>query len=216
MCDHPACPDGGGDPLPITEETEPLMRVESTTAALHALLFIAKGWMSASHGLIQDQSAKWGFAAVTRMTWVMATACAILPKPEKPPVAWSSPTEMAERLTTEDGHPAPKEVITHLTVISDQAQSAFNELVGMATTATEEAFAERFDTITDQENLINPLLSGLLANAGIQFVTAHRDEQVSALDQFQAAVRAGLPLDDEGGEVDHLKALYDLPDAPER
>lgn len=216
MCDHPACPDNGGQPLPINDETEPMMRVEASSAALHCLSFVAKGWMSASHGLLQDQSAKWGFPGVTRMAWVMATACSILPKPADSPVTWSSPASMEERLTDEDGNPVPKELIAHLTVVSDQAQSAFKELVALSTSGTEDAFATRFDTITDQENLIQPLLAGLMANAGVHFVSAHRDGHTAALDQFQAAVRAGLPLDDEDDQVDHLKALYDLPDAPER
>lgn len=213
MCDLPGCPNGDSDPIEITDENRMAMRVEATSAAIQMLNHFLRGWSTGAQGILEDVSRRWGFAGVTRVMYVMAQACVIMPMPEDSPLKRATPKTIVERLTQVTGAEIAEGLALQAITFGDQVQAAFKETIDLARKghAHEDAFNTRFDQITDAEGIPEPLIQSLMMNATVVFSAAQRDENTSALDQFQSAVREGIDLDahDEEAALE-VQALIDL------
>lgn len=215
MCDLPGCP-ANDEPEEITPENRNRMRLECTSAAMHCMTTFARGWTQGAQGILADISDSWGFPGITRTMYCLAATAGILPRP-KDSLIRATPDSIREKLTQVAGEDVAESMATHMVVVGDQVNAGFEELCALAAKGHENQFEERFDTITDQPNMLQPLLATLMMYASVSFRDAQRLENTFALDQLQTAMRAGIELgaDDEArAEVDALKAAFDLPDAP--
>lgn len=219
MCDLPGCPSNSDDaPLEITDENRPVMRLETASAGLTCLELFAKGWTSGAQGVLSDISDKWGFDGVTRVVYCISLACAHLPMPDDNPLQRATPDTIREKLTSVAGEEVADQMTVHMVTVGDQVFSAFEEMVGLARKGEEERFTARFDTVTDQENMLQPLIATILMHGGFVFMHAQRTRNVAALDRLQSAVRHGMDLgthDEEAArQLADLQASFELPDAP--
>lgn len=216
MCNLPGCPAGDDQPEEITPENLNRMRLECTSATMHTMSLFAKGWTQGAQGVLADISDTWGFPGITRVMYCLSLTAGILPTP-KDAVIRATPESIREKLTKVAGEEVADSMTTHMMVVGDQINAAFEELRSLAVKGDEAAFDTRFDTVTDQENVLQPLLATLMMYGSMSFAAAQREENTSALDQLQTAMRIGLDLgsnDEARAEVDALKAAFDLPDAP--
>lgn len=214
MCDLPGCPNNGSEPIELTDENRAYMRVEASSAALHMLTLFARGWNNAANGVLEDISDKWGFIGITRTVYVLTQGIAILPAPEDSPLLQrATPDTIRARLREATGDSFAEHVALQMISFGDQVHAALKEIIALAGQgpAHEEKFNTRFDEITDAENMLQPLVQSVLMQATVVYVAAMRDKNTSALDQYQAACRAGLDLGkhDEAAakEVEDLTAL---------
>jgi hypothetical protein len=221
----PGCPSNDdSQPIELTDENRAHMKVEATAAALMLLTLYARGWLDGAHGVLADISSKWGFVGVTRVVFCLAQTVAILPVPEDSPLKDATPASIRAKLTRLAGEEMAEHVADQLISFGDQVQSAFKELVAIArkgaTDADEDTFNTRFDTITDQDNMMQPLIEGVIMHAAVVFTAAQREGNTFALDQLQAACRAGLDLgkhdEETAKEIADLTALLHLSEDKDR
>lgn len=216
MCDLPGCPANDDQPEEITPENRNRMRLECTSAAMHSMSLFAKGWTQGAQGVLADISDSWGFEGITRTMYCLSLAAGILPRP-KDLLVRATPESIREKLTKVAGEEVAASMTTHMVVVGDQVNAAFEELCAIAVKGEEERFSDRFDAVTDQPNMLQPLLATLMMYGSMSFSAAQRNENTFALDQLQTAMRVGIELgenDEARAEVDALKAAFDLPDAP--
>lgn len=219
MCDHPSCPGNSGPgPIEVNDENRPIMRAESTLAALHALGHAARAWPSAAQGLFADISDRWGFPGTTRMTYVMCLAMTIFPPPKDGDPQRADMASIRERLATALGEEqVSDEMAAHLLTMGDQVDAAHRELIALAAAhgdKAEEEFDQRFDAITDQPNMMQPLIATLLMQAAMRYGYARDQDNTFALDQFERACRTEVMTSDEDKqEIDDIAAAFDMPDA---
>lgn len=219
MCDLPGCPNGDSEPIELTDENRPAMRVEATSAALHMLNHYVRGWSQGADGILADISDKWGFAGVTRVMYIFAQAVAILPMPEDSPLQPATPQSIRERIARVAGEEAAEHLAVQMVAFGEQVTAAFKESVALAARGHEHeaAFTARFDQITDAENVVGPLLKSLMLYATVVFAAAQRDSNIFALDQFQSACRAGMDLgahdEDAARELAELTELFNMKEA---
>lgn len=220
MCDKPDCPANDDyEPMEVTDENRNYMRVEATSAAQHVLELFARGWGNGAHGIISDISDKWGFEGVTRMVYIVTRAIAILPVPEDSPLKMATPETINRRIREAAGNDIADHVALQMATFSEQVMAAFKEVteLGRKGDEHEEYFIRRFDEITDQEHMTQPLIQSLILHATVVLAAARKARNVFALDQFKQACASGLDLSGAGGrdEVADLNALLNLPDQTE-
>lgn len=218
MCDLPGCPSNNDDdePLEITDANRPVMRLETSSAGLSCLDLFSKGWTQGAQGVLADISEKWGFPGVSRVIYCLSLACATLPMPKDNPLQRADASTIREKLTSVAGEEVASQMTTHMVTVGDQVFSAFEEMVAIAKAGNEDRFHDRFDTVTDQKNMLQPLIATILMHSGYVYMHAQKEGNVPALEQLQAAVRSGMDLgthDEEAArQVADLKAMLDLPD----
>jgi len=220
MCDLPGCPSNSDDdPLEITDENRPVMVLETTSAGLSCLDLFAKGWTSGAQGVLSDISEKWGFEGVSRVVWCLALACATLPMPDDNPLQRADSKSIRAKLTSVAGEEVADQMTAHMVTVGDQVFGAFEEMVSIARSGDEARFHDRFDTVTDQRDMLQPLIATIMMHGGFVYMHAQRAQNISALEQLQTAVRQGVDLGKHAGqtakEIADLTALLELPDAPE-
>lgn len=216
MCDLPGCPNNDDDePEEITPENRNRMRLECTSAAMHCMTVFARGWTQGAQGILADISDRWGFTGITRSMYCLASAAGILPTPEAKLIR-ATPDTIREKITKVAGPEAAESMTAQMVVMGDQVNSAFKELSSLAAQGREAEFNARFDKVTDQDNMLQPLLATLMMCGSVAFHEAQVADNTFALDQLQTAVRQDLELgDDDAKEIADLTALLNGPDAPE-
>lgn len=221
MCDRPSCP-GNPNRVPeeINEENRPIMRAEVTLAGMHILDHSGRMWVDGAQGLVSDMSTRWGFDAVSRIAYMLCMALATLPSPVAEDPEEQVSFNVSERIARyAQGDEVPPEVAAQLMNMGDQVDAAQRELIALAAPNAalgEDGFNERFDTVTDQPNMIQPLLTTLLVRAGLHYAYARQQRNTSALDQFAKAchhnVYEGVARDEQE-EIAAMTEAFNLPDA---
>lgn len=219
MCDLPGCPSNNNNvPPEITDENRPAMRVEASSAAIKILEVFSRGWTSGAQGILSDIGDSWGFEGISRVMYCVTLASALLPMP-KDAIQRATATSIKENLTRVAGEEVADQMAHHMITVGDQVFAAHQELTKLATSGTEDDWHERFDKITDQENMFQPLVSTVMVHGAVAFREAHRERNAAALDQLQAAVREGVDLgrhDQKAqDEIAALQACFALDDAPD-
>lgn len=220
MCDMPGCPSNRDDrPPEVTEETRPAMRVEASSAALKILEVFARGWTNGAEGILSDISDSWGFEGISRVMYCLSLSCAILPMPDDAPLKRATSSDIRNSLARVAGEEVADQMAHHMVTVGDQVFSAFEEMKSLAVKGTEDDWHQRFDTVTDQENMLQPLVNTIMIHGAVVFREAQRERNAAALDQLQAAVRAGLDMGSHdrkaAEEIASLNAAFELDDAPD-
>jgi hypothetical protein len=216
MCDLPGCP-AGDEPLDVTSDNEQQFHVECTSAATQIMKMFRLGWTNGTQGVLSDISEKWGFPGITRVMYSLCGACAVLPRPDDV-MTRATPQSIREKLARVTGEEVEDQMVTSMMVAGDQVFAAFEECVALARQGDKTRFTERFDEVTDQENMLHPLVSSAVMVAGASLHHAERGQNTSALDQLQTFLAQDLDLDEYTGRrpASDLQAMFDLPDADRR
>jgi hypothetical protein len=218
VCSHEGCP--GYDPNDERDDDEPdprTLRVECSTGTLEMLRLLVRGWNRGAQGLLGDLSDKYGFAGLTRIVYVLNLAVGLMPGPENPPDLFTDGKKL-EAMLRADGRQNVTEMMAAFRHHSDQAKQAFAELTALGAQQREHEFNARFDTITDVNSLIQPLVEAFLHRAATHYDHTLRHQLTPAMDQFQAALRHGMDLNDvhpeAAQEIADLNRLLDM-DVPD-
>lgn len=219
MCNLPGCPSNRDDmPPEVTDENRPAMRVEASSAAIKILEVFSRGWTGGAQGILSDIGDSWGFEGISRVMYCVCLSSALLPMPENG-IQRATAASIRENLARVAGEEVADQMAHHMITVGDQVFAAHEELRTLAATGTEDAWHARFDKITDQENMFQPLVSTVMVHGAVVFREAHRTKNAAALDQLQAAVRNGIDLgrhDQKAqDEIAALQACFAMDDAPD-